>query len=179
MRRPIIPLAAGALLALLAPATARAGEHPWHLGGSLGYSSLFGGPSAQGFGGGVHAAYGLNDMFNLMGTVDVTAHPTGPWLIWSGAVGATYVVDVLEWVPYVGALAGGAALIAMDPKCGASIAEPCRAFRLDLEVPFGLDYQVSRRFSVGLAGRLRVLLLGDNPWMTLGVFARAEATWGY
>ena len=63
--------------------------------------------------------------------------------------------------------------------CGVSIAAPCKAFRFNVAVPFGLDYQISRSFSVGLGGRFQVLLLGPTPWETLGVFARAEYVWGY
>ena len=58
-------------------------------------------------------------------------------------------------------------------------AEPCKQLRLNLEIPFGVDYQISRSFSVGAAGRFQLLLLGGSPWMTLGAFARAEYTWGY
>ena len=38
---------------------------------------------------------------------------------------------------------------------------------------------VSRRFSVGVAGRFQLLLLGESPWMLLGAFARAEYVWGF
>lgn len=171
-------LLVGAAVAL-AGGRAEAFEHQWHLGGSLGYAALFGGGTSHGFGGGVHAAYGLNDSFNLMGDVNVTAHPYAQWVVMSGAVGAGYVLDVLQWVPYVGGLVGGAGVFSSDPRCGISRSEPCKQFRLDLEIPFGVDYQVSRSFSVGIAGRFQLLLLGEFPWTTLGAFARAEYTWGY
>ena len=184
MRRSLRPLVALPALVVgagvfLASARAEAYEHQWHLGGNLGYAALFGGGTSHGFGGGVHAAYGLNDSFNLMAQVDVTAHPYAQWVVMSGGVGAGYVLDVLQWVPYVGVLAGGAGLFSSDPKCGVSLSEPCKQFRINLEIPFGVDYQLSRRFSVGIAGRFQLLLLGESPWTTMGAFVRAEYTWGY
>ena len=172
-------LLASAAALLVSTPRAQAYEHQWHVGGSLGYSALWGGPTASGFGGGLHAAYGINDSINLIGEIDATDHPYAQWAIVSGGVGAAYVVDVLQWVPWAGLIAGGAGLISTDAKCGLSIVEPCRAFRFNAEIPFGLDYQVSRSFSVGLGGRFQLLLLGDAPWMTMGIFARAEYTWGY
>jgi hypothetical protein len=168
-----------AAAALLAPGRAAAYERQWHFGASFGYDALFGGSTAHGFGGGVHLAYGLNDMFNLIAEIDATAHPTGPWTVVSGAVGAAYVLDVLQWVPWVGAEVGPAALVALDSKCGLSTLEPCAAFRVNLAIPFGIDYQVSRSFNIGLSGRFQLLLLGSTPWETLGGFARAEYVWGY
>lgn len=165
-------------LALAAPRTASAEERTFHVGASFGFSQLFGGPTAAGFGGGAHVAYGVNDMWNLMGSLHVTAHPYARWLIVGGGVGAGWLIDTFEWVPYVGGLVGAAQIISLNPLCGASIAEPCQAARLDLEVPFGLDYRFSKRFTAGVAGRLQVLLFADVPWFTLGVFARAEVTFG-
>jgi hypothetical protein len=181
MRRPPRPLAALALgtAAILAPGRAAALEHEWHAGMSFGYS-LFSGPtSANGFGGGLHLAYGLNDMFNLIADVDAAAHPQSQWTVVSGGVGAAYVVDVLRWVPWIGAEVGPAAAVSTDPACGLATLEPCTGLRLNLAIPFGLDYRVSRSFSVGAGGRFQMILLGDSPWTLLGVFARAEYTWGH
>lgn len=169
---------AAAAAALLSAGRAGAFERSWRAGGSLGYAALFGGPNASGLGGGLHVTYGVSDSWNLMAATDVTLHPYPRWLFWSGTVGVTYVVDVLEWVPYAGALAGGAGIFSVNPNCGASIVEPCKAFRIDLELPFGLDYHVTPRLAVGVAGRFRILLLGEVPWMTMGAFARAEYVWG-
>jgi hypothetical protein len=175
-RRSLAVILGGAALLVASPAEAV--EHQWHAGVDFGYMALFD-PTAHGYGGGLHLRYGLTDMFDLMGQVDVSAHPYRQWLITSGGVGAAYVVDVLQWVPYVGAVAGAAGVFSTDPACGISSAVPCRSFRINLEIPFGLDYQVSRRFSVGVAGRFQLLLLGESPWMLLGAFARAEYVWGF
>jgi hypothetical protein len=172
-------LALGALLATTAVAgAASAQERLWHLGGSLGFAHLWGGPTSPGFGGGVHGAYGLNDLFNLVAAFDVSAHPSSRWTVLSGGVGATYLMDIGTVVPYGGAMIGPAGLVSVNPNCGASTAEPCRAFRLNLEVPFGIDYVVTKRLSVGAGGRLQVLLLGAHPWLSLGIVARAEVVWG-
>lgn len=180
VRRPRLTaslLAAAA--ALVTTAHAEADEPArWHAGASFGFAQLWGGPTSAGFGGGIHLTYALNDMFNLLSALDATAHPYGQWLIVSGGLGAAYVVDVGQWIPHIGAIAGPAALMSTDPLCGAAISEPCRALRLNLEIPYGLDYRISRHLAVGLAGRFQLLLLGEQPWMTLGIYAKAEYTWG-
>ena len=169
-----LALAAGAA-ALLAPARASAYERQWHFGASFGYDALFASTTAHGFGGGVHLAYGLSDMFNLIAEIDATVHPSPSLTVVSGAIGAAYVLDVLQWVPWGGLEVGPAGLLSLDPKC----ATACTAFRFSAAIPFGLDYQISRSFTVGLGGRFQVLLLGATPWETLTVAARAEYVWGY
>lgn len=177
MRHVLSSIAAAAVL--LAAARAAAHEPPrWHAGGSVGFSHLWGGPTSPGFGAGIHVNYAFNDMFSLLSALDASAHPYSRWVIVSGGLGAAYAVDVGRFTPHVGALAGPAGLLSVNPTCGLSIAEPCRAFRLSAGVLWGIDYQISNRFAVGLAGRFQLLLLGDHPWMTLGIFAKAEYTWG-
>jgi hypothetical protein len=176
---PALPALALGAAGLLSSGRALAYEHQWHFGGSFGYTALFGASTTNGFGGGLHLAYGVNDSINLIAEIDATAHPVAHWTVVSGAVGAAYVLDVLQWVPWAGAEVGPAGLVSIDPKCGLAIAEPCSTFRLNLAIPFGLDYQVTRSFSIGVAGRFQLLLLGSTPWETLGGFARAEYVWGY
>ncbi len=175
MRSPNAPLLALAAVVALsfAASPARAFEREWHLGGSIGYAPLFN-PSLHGFGGGIHLARGMTDSFNLVGELDVTYHPAGKLVIPSAAVGGTFNFDVLQVVPYVGALVG-VADEAVVSGCTAS----CNAVKLNLEVPFGADYQVSRAFSIGLAGRLQVFLANGPASVTVGPFFRAEYTWGY
>jgi hypothetical protein len=179
-----LPRLLGALAfgaALLAPRAARAFEHQWRAGANFGWSALLGATTSHGFGGGLNLTYGINDTFNLLAEINATAHPYAQWSIVSGAVGGAYVVDVGQWVPWVGAAVGPAGFLNTDPQCGLAVAQPCTAMRLNLEIPFGLDYQISRRFSVGVTGRFQLLLLGYSgwaPWETLGAFAHAEYTWG-
>jgi hypothetical protein len=174
-----LPALALGAAALLAPGRAHAYEHQWHAGMSFGYAALFGDSTAHGFGGGLHLAYGINDTINLLAELDATYHPSAKWTVVSGGFGATYVLDVLQFVPWAGAEVGPAGLVSTDAKCGLASTEACTAFRLNLAIPFGLDYTVSRSFNVGLGGRFQVLLLSGSPLETLGVFARAEYTWGY
>jgi hypothetical protein len=180
LRRLLAALPALALGAavLVAPGRAGAAEHTWGAGLSFGYAALFGDSTWHGFGGGAHLSYGLNDTFRLLAEIDATEHPSPRLTVASGAVGAVYVLDVLEWVPWAGAEIGPAALVSHDAACGMALAEPCAALRLDLAIPFGLDYRVSPRFNVGLGGRFQMLMLGYSPWTTIGVFARAEYVWG-
>jgi hypothetical protein len=165
--------------ALLAPSRADAYERQWHAGASFGYAAVLGSPALHGFGGGVHLTYGITDAFNLMGEFDVTYHPSGKALIAGGGVGAGYVVDILQWVPYVGALVGAVDVANLDPACGTSTAAACNAPRLNLALPFGLDYQFTRSFALGVMGRFQVLLLSGSPATMMGAFAKAEYIWGF
>jgi hypothetical protein len=175
--RSIAALAALAVLAAASPAAAI--DPPrWHFGGSLSFTQLWGGPTASGFGAGMHGTFAINDSFQILARADVTAHPYARWVLAGGTLGAAYVVDVDRWIPWIGAAAGPLALISVNPACGASIAEPCHALRVSLEIPFGVDYQLTPRLAVGLGGRYQMILLGDVPWSTLSASARVEVTWG-
>jgi hypothetical protein len=179
LRRSLfVPSALCVLLAALTPRRAAAFEHQWHAGLELGYAYLFGAESSQGFGGGLHLAYGVNDSINLLAQIDAAVHPSAKWTVVSGGFGATYALDVLQIVPWAGAEIGPAGLVSFDPKCGGA-ADPCSELRLNLAIPFGVDYQVSRSFNVGVGGRVQVLLIGGSPLWTLAVNARAEYVWGY
>jgi hypothetical protein len=186
------PLAAAAVAAtMLASSTSFAFERQWHVGGNLGYTALMGAQQTRhGLGGGLHLTYGLSDTLNLMAEVNVSSHfsrlgeapvdaggkPTGPvvpvpgGVLASGAVGVGYVVDVLQLVPYVGALVGAADFL------DAAGHSP----RLNLEVPFGLDYSISRSFAVGVGGRYQ-MMIGSPAGLEHGLsgFLRAEYVWGY
>lgn len=199
--RPALAASAAAL-ALLAPSRSLAFEHQWHAGGSLGYTALMSSHATlHGLGGGLHLTYGLTDALNLMAEVNVSSHfsrlddppvdakgkPTGAAgaplpsaLFASGAVGVGYVFDVLQWVPYVGGLVGIADLIDTGGACGATPEAPCHSPRLDLQVPFGLDYSISRSFAVGVGGRYQ-MLIGGPDGLTHGLtgLLRAEYVWGY
>jgi len=191
-----------AALALLAPSQSFAFERQWHFGGSFGYTALMSSHATlHGLGGGLHLTYGLTDALNLMAEVNVSGHysrlddppvddngkPTGALaatlpstLFASGAVGVGYVFDVLQWVPYVGGLVGAADLIDTSGACGATPETPCHSPLLNLQVPFGLDYSISRSFAVGVGGRYQMLIGGPNG-LTHGLtgLLRAEYVWGY
>src|SRR5262245_213579 len=108
------------LIALLAPATAEAYERQWHAGGSFGYGMLVANDeTVHGLGGGLHLTYGLNDVFNAMVQVDFTGYPGGELVIGSAAGGIAYVIDILEWVPYVGLMVGGYQIGRFSDACDA------------------------------------------------------------
>ncbi len=161
-------------VALVAPAPASAYEHQWHAGGSFGYIGGWNGVG-HGAGGGLDLGYGVRDWLDVTASLDLSGHPASKLLVPSGTVGLRFVFDVLQVVPYVGVQAGGAGVIVVGGGCAAG----CSAGKLDLALPFGADYQVSRSFSVGAGGRLQVLLLDGAALPMLGAFVKAQYAWGY
>ena len=170
-------------MTMLAGRDARAFERQQHVGFGGGLSLLKANDAslAVGGGGAFHYAYGLSDSLNLVGEagtslVSVSADRDGSGshslFATSAAVGVTYSFDVIQWVPYVGVLAGGYLLNgqALDHAIGAAGAQ----------VALGIDYQVSRSFAVGLALRQHFILtkISDFPSYTTA-FLRAEYVWGW
>lgn len=183
MRRRCSPALFAALLAIAAlalPSRASAYERQWHAGVGLGYG-LLGDGGGSGFGGGLHLTYGLNDAFNAMAEIDTTYHPGSKTLLASGSLGVGYVLDILQWVPYAGVMAGVYEQIdTASSTCGDPGQPGCFATRLGFSVPVGLDYQLSRSVAVGVAGRYHFIFLGSNGVTNaLTAFARVEYIWGY
>ena len=131
----------------------------------------------------LHYAYGLSDAFNFVaeGAYGIVAldedkgqgiPATRPATIAHVGAGATYVLDVIQWVPYIGALGTGYLLN------GGSLEQPRGIFGVALAV--GLDYQISRSLAVGAAARQHFMLtaLGTYPSFT-EAFLRAEFMWGW
>ncbi len=186
-RRALLSLLAPMVLLVATSSEAEAYERQWQLGAGLGYSLLMtesGTPatpsSLHGAGLNLSVTYGLNDSINLLGQVDVSAHPGGAPVIMSGAsIGAAYVLDVLRWVPWVGLTAGGYSVTALDP-CVTTNDVSCTSFRLGLSPVAGLDYQVNRSFSIGATGRYG-LLIGSQGTVdhSISAFVRAQYIWGY
>jgi hypothetical protein len=171
--------AALALTALLAPSRSDAFERQWHAGASVGYALLGDGGTYPGLGGSFHVAYGLTDAFNAIVELNTASHPGGDLMILGASVGATYVVDILEWVPYVGAMVGGYDAVLLR-SCGGAGEPSCQDVKLGVSVPFGLDYMFTRSFAAGFAGKYTLLLPGaDGPGSYFTAFARAEYIWGY
>lgn len=130
---------------------------------------------------GLHLTYGLSDAFNLL--------VEGGWALlqpstphgasvpktlpaWGANVdvGVAYVLDVFQWVPYVGLLVGGydfagGTIPGSKPYVGAAIA-------------LGLDYRVRPRWTVGVAVRTH-MVTDTTAYPFLGqAFARLEYVWG-
>ncbi len=152
-------------------------ERQWHLGGSLGYA-LDGDASglANGIAAGAYGAYGLNDTFNAIASLEASYRPGSRLGVASASVGAAYVFDVLRWVPYVGLTAGAFELASLDAACTKA---SCRSTRFGASVPLGLDYELNRSFAVGGQARYDFLPSSDGITHQLTLSARAEYSWGY
>ncbi len=186
MHRSLASLALGGL-ALTWAGAAGAVERQHHIGVDGGLSMLdVADKSTLDVGGGLglHYTYGLSDAFNFVaeGTGSIVAlkqhldQPTSPHTrpstLSSLAVGVVYVLDVLRWVPYGGLLAGGYMLT------GGTLDKA--TFDGGVQVALGVDYQVTRSFSAGLALRQHMLLtdLSTYPTYTTA-FLRLEYVWGW
>jgi hypothetical protein len=178
-----VAFAAFAALAapLLSPSTASAFERQWHAGLGVGYSYFSSGEeSLHGVTGSLHLTYGMTDALNAMVVLDTGYHPAGDALIFGGAAGVGYVVDILQVVPYVGLMVGPYDVWRVGGACDVPEAPACHSARLSASIPFGLDYTVSRSFAVGIGGRYHLMFFGPNPMdQMITAFARAELTWGY
>ena len=164
--------------ALALPRTALAYERQWHVGLDLNYSAIVVDPPIQGIGGGLHLAYGINDMFNIVAQADAAYHEGGLFAA-SGAAGVTNQLDVIEIVPYVGLMVGGYDFYATSAPCGGADQASCHQVLFGASIPFGLDYTITRSFILGASGRYHFLVGpgGIVNMITAGV--KAEYVWGY
>jgi hypothetical protein len=171
--------AAAGLAALFAVSQADAFERQWHAGAGFGYALLTDPGTYPGFGGRLHLTYGLTDAFNALVEVDMASHPGGKIFALGGSAGAAYVIDILEWVPYIGLTAGAYDLIAAK-TCGGPGEGSCHTGRFALAVPFGIDYTITRSFAIGIAGKYALLVpAAEFPGSYFTAYARAEFIWGY
>ncbi|MBX3221657.1 MAG: hypothetical protein KF795_14140 [Labilithrix sp.] len=179
--------AAGLASTLLAAPDARAIERQHHLGlaPAIGSLRIEGKSTAStGIGGGIHYAYGLTDQWNLSleaSSVVVAAKQkqdfpdsprNRPAAVDHGALGVTYVIDILRWVPYVG-LGGGVYRLA-----GGTLESPLILPGLSLAA--GIDYQLNRQFAVGVGVRQHLMIskMDTYPSYTTALL-RFEYMWGY
>jgi hypothetical protein len=172
--------------AVLASTEARATEKEHHLGGDLGLSLL----SIQdkstvdlGAGVGAHYAYGLSDQFNFLAELngsivalgsqgDDKTPRTRPTTLSTAGVGVSYVLDITQWVPYFGVLAGAGLMT--GGTLDAALVLP------DAQVAVGLDYRINHDWAVGIAGRQHFFFTDMNNYPSYtNVFARFEYTWGW
>jgi hypothetical protein len=126
----------------------------------------------------VHLTYGLSDTINMIALADVTVHPATTdgvrpvdgLILGGGSLGLSYVFDILQLVPYVGGAIGG--YYAVSPVTPGG--------RLALTIPFGLDYQLSRSFALGVASEYKLLFLDPaGVGQRFTAFVRAEYIWGF
>jgi opacity protein-like surface antigen len=129
----------------------------------------------------LHYAYGVTDAFTFVAevggsglTADLPSKktPAEPGIVATGGVGAVYVFDVSRWVPYAGVL-GGPAYFA-----NARVTHPFWA--LDGQIAVGVDYELTRSWTVGVAYRQHFFLEKTSTYpefTTLGL--RLEYVWGW
>ncbi len=169
-----------ALAALLAPSRAAAFERQWHAGAGIGYAMLADGGSYPGLGGSLHVSYGVTDAVNALVEFNTASHPGGDFMFLGASAGAAYVIDILQWVPYVGLMAGAYDSVRLAP-CGSHGQPSCHSGKFGVSIPFGLDYTFSRNFAAGFAGKYTLIIpgAGNGPGSYFTAFARAEFLWGY
>lgn len=180
MRRLVLGFVCGAA-AWLAPSQARAFEREWHVGGGVGvtaYPNYYSaGPSL-----GLHAAYGISDVFDLKLELLGASHSYNPGsnspsergASYSAAAGLSYKLDILQWIPY------GAALVGYQHIAGPIPAsQPFRRDDALLALILGLDYAATRNFGLGLSLRSDFLLSTFDEGMGFTSMLRAEYHWGF
>jgi hypothetical protein len=182
-----MPRVSALLLAVLALAFAReagAVEQEHHFGVDLGLSMLTISDQSTpdvGAGVGLHYTYGITDQFNLIAEVHYSRvafnaispldPPTHPTNLWNADVGAAYVLDVLRWVPYFGALGGGYVLD------GGTI--PGNLVLPGAEIVVGCDYLLTPVWSIGVEASEHFLFTDMSLYTSFtNVVARAEFIWG-
>jgi hypothetical protein len=176
------------LLRLESDACAVERQHHVGLGPGLLMWKTADSPVATGASMGAFYTYGLSDQFNLNlelrgsllgysdAVLDAEKNPvvpkTRPSREASAAVGVTYVLDVLRWVPYAGLLVGAEAL-------GGGTLEKVRLMPA-AQLAVGLDYQANRLLTFGFAFRQSIFVFntGTYPSAT-SLFAKVELSWGY
>lgn len=188
LARPLCLACAVSIAAIVAvPGTARAIEYQNHVGGgpTLDVLSIDDKSTLDVGGGfGLNYTYGITDQFNLMAEgafaivatsqkQDTPTTPrTRPAEIDRVSFGIGYVLDVIRWIPTIGVLAGGYRLA--GGTIDGSLFIPGAALSL------GLDYQLSRQWTVGAAVEQHLLFtkISTYPSYTTGQL-RLEYVWGY
>jgi hypothetical protein len=162
-------------------------EHQHHLGLDPSLALLkVGDKSSVSVGGGLgaHYTYGINDQFNFMAEVNgaivatdqqqdtPTTPRTRPSSIGYASAGVGYVIDIIQYVPYIGLLAGGYQL------SGGTL--DSALYLPGLELAVGVDYQLSRSWAIGVAGRQHLLFteVSTYPSYTT-LMLRFEYMWGF
>jgi hypothetical protein len=178
MRLSFVSLALATCASLAAPREARATEKEWHLGASVGYSSLgfSRGRDESGAGGFLHARYGFTDAFDFtmnasfFGYLDARQTRFAP----ATSAGINYVIDISRWLPSVGFTTGVVDVI--TARCDDGLTPCGHSVQPYVGIPGSLEYRIEDRYPVGLRFEYQFFLLGQisNPGLpSSALFATA------
>jgi len=107
----------------------------------------------------------------VVGTAPKSPAPE-PGFVATGGVGLVYVFDVMRWVPYAGGIIGAGYF------GGGWLTSPL--LTPDAQLAVGLDYQISRSWTVGGAYRQHFFLTQMNTYPEFtSVGLRFEYVWGW
>jgi hypothetical protein len=137
--------------AALAPARAAAYPGQWSLGPELDYGHIvFASPlPSDGVGAGVQLGWGLWDVWELRGRLAYVFHPAAePLHVGIAQAEMVYLVDVLEWVPFIGAGLDGLGTL-LQGLAGTDFA---------IHLTAGVDWLATRGITLGLDLRAYLLL---------------------
>lgn len=177
---PLLPRTSIAALVLGYAPLAHAFEGQWHVGGGAGAAGMTGAGFAAGPALGLHAAYGLSDVFDARFEASFSRHryqnDDAADVLMTACLGAAYKLDVIEWIPYGGLAVGyHRFLTELSPEIGTGP----ETRGIDLSLIVGLDYAASRSFGVGFQFR-QMLYLEDLSAATFSIgLLRAEYRWGF
>lgn len=172
----LAPAAVCGVVATTFANSAGAVEREHHLGLDLGANALVlgGSGSDTGISVGAHWTYGLTDQFDVMVESAWSTETFGrrPGSVANAGAGLSYVLDVLQWVPYAGLLVGGYELV------GSAIGGP--KLLPGVVIALGLDYRINRELQVGIAVREHMLFTEVSTYPSfIQALARVEYTWGW
>jgi hypothetical protein len=167
-------------VALSAAREAAAIEGQWHVGGGFGAATFA--RTNTGFGPlvGVHAAYELNDMFDARLELSASRHEfvaEESTDFFAAAIGLSYKVDVIEWVPYFGLLGGYYAF------SNEIVPPPLQQRELGIMIPLGIEWVPARTFAMGFQVAYHGFLsdplnsVGDAPYVTALLRAEYRIGW--
>jgi hypothetical protein len=180
-----VPVSLTTLAAVLSlTSAAQAFERQWHVGGGVGLAIVPGSDYPAGPLLGVHAAYGLSDMFDVRLELAMSRHvlavvPEEEQWLYGADAAIAYKVDIIEWVPYFGLLAGyhGAT---KPPRAQASDESATfEQHEVDFGSLMGVDYSFSRSFALGAQIRYHAFLSNLTGGGYTVAALHAEYRWGW